>query len=113
MNDVAVFVGSVYFFVTQLDLFKVVMLLISRILDVVHHRLLFHVLLPGVEELHFKTRVGDFVPLKFRRIQGLTCGHRLVQARTGRINFLGEQEQRVDSDTEGENSDNTSSNFFY
>lgn len=58
MNDVAVFVGPGDFFVTQLDLLKVVMLLERRILDVVHNRIHFHhfdVLEFGVEVLNFLT----------------------------------------------------------
>ena len=91
MNDVAVFVGPGDFFVTQFDLLKVVVLLERRILDVVHHRIHFHhfhVLKFGVEVLHFLARVVDFVPLEFRRLEGLTGGHSLVQVRAGRVDLL-------------------------
>ncbi len=99
MNGVAVLIGPGDFFVTQLE---VVMLLERRILDVVHHRIHFHhfhVFQFGVEVLNFLARVVDFVPLEFRRLQGLTGGHSLVQVRAGRVDFLGEQERRVDTGT--------------
>ena len=41
--------------------------------------------------------VVDLVPLEFRRLEGLTGGHRLVQIRAGGVDFLGEQERRVDT----------------
>ncbi|MNV67023.1 hypothetical protein D3C71_1598050 [compost metagenome] len=100
MNDVAVFVGPGDFFVTQLDGFEVVMLLEGRILDVVHFRRDFHhldVLKFGVEILHFLTRIVDFVPLELGRFQGLTGGNGLVQVRARGVDFLGEQERRMDT----------------
>lgn len=84
MNDLAVFVGPGDFFVTQLDLLQMVVLLKRRILDVVHHRIhlhYLHVLKLRVEVLHFLACVVDFVPLEFRRLEGLTGGHSLVQIR--------------------------------
>ena len=100
MNDVAVFVGPGDFFVTQFYALKMVVLFFRRILDVVHFRAHFHhlhVFEFGVEVLHFLARVVDLVPLEFRRLEGLTGGHRLVQIRAGRVDFLGEQERRVDT----------------
>lgn len=74
MNDVAVLVSPGDFLVAQFHLFKVVMLLINGILDVVHdqvnlHHL--HVLKLRIEILHLLTGIIDFVPLKLSRLQGL------------------------------------------
>ena len=100
MNDVAVFVGPGDFFVTQLDLLKVVMLLEGGILDVVHFWCNFHqfdVFQFGVEILNFLACVVDFVPLKFSRLQGLARGHGFVEVRAGRVDFFGKQERRVNA----------------
>ena len=76
------------------------MLLVGRVLDVVHQRVdlhHLHVLKLRVEVLHFLTGVVDFVPAEFSRLQRLAGGHRLIQVRAGGVDFLGEQERRVDS----------------
>lgn len=67
MDNVAILIRPDDLLVAQFNLFQVVMLLFSRIFDVVHHRIYFHhfhVVQSGVEVFHFLTSIIDAIPFE-------------------------------------------------
>jgi len=98
MNDVAELIGPYDFFVAQLNLFQMIVLLFRKLFDVVHFRrdfYQFHFFHFDVEVFDFVARVVDAIKLQDSLRQRLTGGHRFVQIWAGGIDFLGEQKRRM------------------